>query len=233
MENFVRFVFGMLVFNCLVLVGYGQVERDSLILLNGRVYRGEIKTISTDFISLESLDKKGNPITSIFEPYRVFSYTQTGIEKIMYEQDDFKDNFLTVNEARNATLGSYDARQTFKPRTVFISSFVLGLGASLFDTYLPESAVLDPDYIGEQTSGGMFKKGPTIFPFIVPVVLTVSWSFPSFKVKSNQILQEELKNNEDYYRGYHRVAKQKRVLAALKGSVLGIGTGMIAYGILK
>lgn len=222
----------------LVMIGYcfsglSQGERDSLILLNGRVYRGELKSISTDFIVIENLDKKGNPLTSSFEPYRIFSYTIGLQEKVVYEQNDLKDNFLTVKEARYSTLGSYDARKTFKPTTVFVSSFVLGLGASLYDTFLPESHVKGPNYTGSQESGGLFKRSPSVFPFIVPVVLTVSWSFPSFKIKEHQMLQKDLKNNEDYYRGYHRIAKQKRMLAALKGSALGIGTGMIAYGIFK
>ncbi len=151
----------------------------------------------------------------------------------MYQQDELKDNFLTVNEARNATLGSYDARQTFKPRFVFWSSVALGYGMSLYDTYLLQKSVDHKDYSGVHQSGGFFKSRPTFTPIFVPLVLSVGWSLPSFKIKEKQIIQTHLFNDESYYRGYHRVARHQRVFAALKGSLIGIGAGLITYAVFK
>ncbi len=214
-------------------IAFGQAKLDSIILLNGRVYRGTILSASGDLLKYKETDKNGMEFNAEMDFYRIFSYTQGGEEHLIYQQDEFKDNFLSVDEARNATLGSYDARKTFKPRFVFWTSFALGYTAAIFDTYLPQSAIDNPNYIGTQTSAGLFKKGPTVFPFVVPVVLSASWSFPSFKIKENQMIQKQLLNDASYYRGYHRVAKQKRILGALKGSLIGIGAGLVTYAVFK
>lgn len=210
-----------------------QAEQDSILLLNGRVYRGTILSSDNGLLKFREIDKKGNEFNSEMDFYRIFSYTQAGQDHVVYEQDENKDNFLTVLEAKNASLGSYDARKTFKPRFVFWTSLALGYTASLFDTYLPQSVIDNPYYIGSQKSPGLFKKGPTMVPFAVPILLSASWALPSFKIRDSQMIQKHLLNDESYYRGYHRIAKQKRILSALKGSLIGIGAGLITYAVFK
>lgn len=218
---------------CLTPNGFSQVEKDSIILINGHVYRGTITNAAGDFISFKEEDRKGNTFTSQIESYRIFSYTQSGQTTTVYTPNEIGGDFLTVDEARKATLGSYDARQTFKPRFVFWSSLAIGYGASLYDTYLLQKTVDHEQYQGDYTSSGFFKSRPSFFPFLAPAVLSVSWSIPSFKVKKKQMIQVDLLNDESYYRGYHRIARQKRIFAALKGSFIGIGTGMLTYAFLK
>ena len=226
-------IIGILIFLLAGLSVYGQSEQDSIILLNGRVYRGTIISTSDNILTYKEIGRKGNEFTGVMEYYRLFSFTQNGMEKVIYEQDELKDNFLTVEEARNATLGSYDARQTFKPRFVFWSSFALGYGASLYDTYLLQKTIDHPDYLGDQKSKGFFKSDATFMPVLVPLVLSIGWSFPSFKIKEKQMIQMHLLNDESYYRGFHRIAKQKRILGALRGSLIGIGAGLVTYAIFK
>jgi hypothetical protein len=215
------------------LVSHSQTAQDSIILLNGRVFIGPVVSVSDGFLKYTETTKSGETFTSEFDIYRIFSYTQNGTETILYKQDDLKDNFLTVDEARNATLGSYDARKTFKPRFVFWSSMALGYGASIFDTYLLQKTVDHPQYVGTQTSGGLFKSRPTFMPIFAPLVLSVGWSLPSFKIKEKQMIQTHLLNDKSYYRGYHRIARHKRVFGALKGSLIGIAAGMITYAAFK
>ena len=220
---------------CLIntFISFSQAEQDSIILLNGRVYRGAVTSLNDGFLKFQETDKNGNSFTSEIATYRIFSYTQNGTENELYQQNEINNNFLTLDEARNATLGSYDARQTFKPRFVFWSSMAVGYSAALFDTYLQQSTIDHDNYVGDFTSSGLFKSKPTIFPFFIPAVLSVTWALPSFKIKENQIIQTHLLNNESYYRGYHRVAKQKRIIAALKGSLIGIGAGLVTYAVFK
>lgn len=225
------FVSFLLIFTSFL--SFGQSEQDSIILLNGRVYRGTINEVNNDFVLFSEKDKKGNILNSEMSNYRIFSYTKKGEETIVYKQNDQTANFLTENEARKATLGSYDARQTFKPRVVFWSSLALGYGMSLYDTYLQQKTIDHEDYNNEYNSRGFFKSNPTFLPIFVPLVLTASWAIPSFKIKEKQMIQMHLKNDESYYRGYHRIAKQKRMLAALRGSLIGIGAGMLTYAVFK
>ncbi|MFT5823677.1 MAG: hypothetical protein ACI8ZM_004939 [Crocinitomix sp.] len=215
------------------IVSTAQGEQDSIILLNGRVFHGPVTSIENGILKYQEKTKKGETFTGEFATYRVFSYTQKGTETILYKQDEAADNYLSVDEARNATLGSYDARQTFKPRFVFWSSFALGYGMSLYDTYLLQSTIDHENYIGSFTEGGLFKSQPTFVPMFIPLVLSASWSFPSFKLKEKQMIQTHLLNDESYYRGYHRVARQKRIFSALKGSLIGIGAGLITYAVFK
>ena len=214
-------------------ISFSQVESDSILLINGRVFRGMITEVSPEFVSFEEADKKGNKFSSQIESYRIFSYTKQGASTTVYEHDNLSDHFLTVEDARNATLGSYDARKTFKPRLVFWSSLAIGYSASLYDTYLMQKSVEHANYQGIHTSGGFFKSRPSLFPFLFPAVLSVSWSLPSFKIRPNQMIQKHLINDASYYRGYHRIARQKRIFAALKGSFIGIGAGMLTYAFLK
>ncbi|NOQ74704.1 MAG: hypothetical protein GQ574_22010 [Crocinitomix sp.] len=220
----------------MVLVSFGamaQGEQDSIILLNGRVFLGPVTSVENGILKYQETTKKGETFTGEFATYRVFSYTQKGTETILYKQDEASDNYLSVDEARNATLGSYDARQTFKPRFVFWSSFALGYGMSLFDTYLGQASIDHDDYIGPFTEPGLFKSRPTFAPIFVPLVLSAAWTFPSFKVREKQMIQTHLLNDESYYRGYHRVARQKRIFSALKGSLIGIGAGLVTYAVFK
>ncbi len=230
----IKFVLLTLFFSISFVQSIAQEIKDSIILLNGRSFIGEITKVENDFLSFNEKDKKGNLFTTEIATYRIFSYHQNNSETVLYKEGgEYKTNFLSVESARNATLGSYDARKTFKPKFVFWSSLVLGYGATLFDTYLPLSAINDPNYIGDQTSPGFFKSSPTISPILVPITLSVVWSLPSFRIKEHQILQKTLLNNADYYRGFHRVSKQKRVLTSLKGSLIGIGLGLVSYGIFR
>ena len=142
-----------------------------------------------------------------------------------------------MEEVRFTTLGSYDARKTFKPRFAFYSSIAIGLGVSMLDTYYSQKSYdkfVEVNLVPPTNAAvGFFGTGPTLMPLLVPLVLSASWALPTFKIKSHQILQKDLYGNEFYYRGFHRIAKQKRIFASIKGSVIGIGLGMISYSIFR
>jgi hypothetical protein len=229
-----RLIFYLLFFSCLTPV---FAQQDSIVLLNGRVYRGTVISFLND--TLKYTDPETEPGDLPFEitSERIFSFVVNGNESVVYKQDELKGDFLTVDEARFATLGSYDARKTFKPRVVFWSSLAIGYGLSLLDTYYTQQSY--DDFVAENgipptgAAVGFFGTGPTLMPFLSPLVLSTAWGLPSFKVKEKQVLQKDLFGNEIYYRGYHRVAKQKRVFAAAKGSVIGIGLGIISYAVFS
>ncbi|WP_027419499.1 hypothetical protein [Crocinitomix catalasitica] len=229
--NFVKTILFVSFFYLLPLASFSQSYTDSIILLNGRVYNGHVQSSENGLLTYEYPNKKGEVLLGFLDEYRVFSYTTQGKTSVLYKQNESMNNFLTTTEALNATLGSYDARQTFKPRVTFWSSLVIGCAASIYDTYLPESVLNNPKFT--YTEAGFFTKKPSLLPILVPLVLSAGWAIPSFKVKEKQILQTHLKNDESYYRGYHRVAKQKRILAALKGGLIGVGVGMLTYYVVQ
>lgn len=212
------------------LVKIGQSQNDSIIFLNGKVEHGTIEGLSktpSDSVLLFSVDGKKEEIST----YRIFSFTQDNNTQILYRPDEFKGDFLSIKETKAVTYGSYDARHTFKPYVAFVTGFALGLGASIFDTYLGKNSVKDT--VNYDLEPGFFKSKPSLFPFLVPPVVTVAWAIPSFKLKDKKILHKEYFKNENFYRGYQRIAKQKRMLSSLLGSVLGVGVGMSIYYIAQ
>jgi len=212
-------------------------QQDSIILLNGKAYRGSFNSIENDFLYYTGTEKKKENVLVEISTDRIFSYTVNGSETILYKQDELKGDYLTVDEARFTTLGSYDARKTFKPRVAFYSSLAIGLGVSILDTYYSQNAYDEFVSINgvppTKAAVGFFGTSPTLMPILVPLVLSATWGLPTFKIKSHQILQKDLVGNEFYYRGFHRIAKQKRIFAAIKGSAIGIGLGIISYSIFR
>ncbi len=206
-----------------------SAQTDSLLMLNGKVFVGEITASGNGSVTQSVLIRKDKIKTKQFAEYRVFATYKAGVERICYVQDDFLGNFLTIPEARSATFGSYDARKVVKPRFAFWSSFALGLGVSLIDTYLSQNEVDNPktDY----TNPGFFQHDPTIVHFFGPPILMAVWAIPKTKVKLKNMIHPQFHGDENYFRGYHRVARQKRMLAALRGTAFGALSGLLAYSV--
>jgi hypothetical protein len=217
---------------------FGQTEKDSILLLNGKVYHGKIigigKSEGDSILTFKEETKKGMVNTNLAF-YRIFSYTENGTEKIIYHQNEFLGNYLTVAETKDVTIGSYDARQTFKPTIPFWTTFVLGAGVSVMDTYLSQKTLDKPDYTNPYgyTSPGLFKDRLSLLPVLVPVVVSVGWSIPTFKLKRKKMIHQEYFNNANYYRGYHRIAKQKRMLGSMLGGFAGIASGWATHLIIN
>lgn len=208
-------------------------QSDSVILFNGKSYIGEIVKVENG--TLYITDKNNGSVDITLD--RIFSYTDDGKETICYAQSEFTGDFLTVDETRFATIGAYDARQTVKPRFAFYSSLALGLGISLLDTYYTQNAydnfVTENGYPPSKAHVGFFGAPPTLMPIFVPLILSASWAIPNLRIRPKQLLHDNMYGNENYYRGFNRVAKQKRILASLKGSAIGIGTGLLSYIIVS
>lgn len=209
----------------------GLAQQDSLILLNGRSYQGTIGRTNGGIISLTMEKKSGKKKQIDFASYRVYSYQKSGEPTTVYFQDELQGNFLSVTEARNATLGMYDARQVIKPRYAFWSSFAISFGAMIFDTYRSENVY---DELGNLTfEKGFFRSRISIFPFFVPPVMAGLWAIPKFRIRPKKMIHKQFENDPHYYRGYHRISRQKRILSALRGASLGILSGTLTYFIFR
>ena len=215
----------------ILFISYGQNFQDSVLLLNGKSYQSNM--IGMEGPSLHFQVKKNNgKIQDYFiADYRVFTYFKNGKETVVYNRNEDIGNFLSVDESKRYAIGAYDARNTYKTRFVFWSSFALGYGVSLWDSYLSPKA-FDANQFPE-LNAGFFGKSPTMVPFAVPVLLSASFGLPNIRVKQKFMLHKEMTGDKMYYTGFNSYSKQKRAFSALKGSALGLGLGLISYAILK
>ena len=202
-------------------------QEDSLLMLNGRTFKGDIGRTNDGIISITIPKKKGKTKQFDIASYRVFSYYKDGKATTVYNQDELQGNYLSVIESHNATMGMYDARITYKPRLAFWSSFAIGLGSSIYDTYRSKDVIgIDGEVEIEK---GFFNSPISVFPFFVPPTLTGIWAIPKLRVKQKHMLHNQFENDPHYYRGFNRISRQKRTLYALRGSALGVVTGILIH----
>ncbi|MBN4072489.1 hypothetical protein JYT74_00485 [Crocinitomix catalasitica] len=200
-------------------------------MLNGRSFKGEIGRTTGGIISINLQKKKGKTKLIQLSSYRIYSYVKGGEATTIYRQDELQGNFLSEIEARNATMGMYDARVKVKPRYVFWTSFALGLATTLFDNYRLKPVLdIDSNVI---IKSGWFKSNVSFFPFLVPPVVTGIWAIPKFRVRPKQMLHKQFENDPHYYRGFNRIHRQKRILYSLRGGALGVLTGLVTYFIFR
>ena len=107
-------------------------DKDSITLLNGKVYAGSGTKIENNFLKTNVTDKKGETYPMEFELSRVFSNVSSNEEKVFYAQDELQGDYLTLDETRFTTWGSRDARITSKPWGVFLSSLLISYGSFTF-----------------------------------------------------------------------------------------------------
>ncbi len=208
-----------------------QNYQDSVLLLNGKSYKCDVIGLEGSNLHFQIKDKKNVVDDYFISDYRIFSFTQAGKESVLYKKNEEIGNFLEVHESKRYAIGAYDARQTYKVPHVFISSLIVGYGVSIWDTYMTKKAVTNSEIPG--LKAGFFGKGPTLIPFSVPLLLTASFGLPNIRVRDKHMIHKDYINDQMYYNGFNSYSKQKRAFSALKGGALGVGLGLITYGILK
>jgi hypothetical protein len=205
-----------------------QIEKDSVMLMDGKTFSGSVVELTDDFLTFKlnpSGPKNKEQITNI-DRYRIFSYYQNGEEIVLYKQTDSPENFLTIDQARSAALGSYDAKNHYNVKPVFYSSAVLTLGFCLADTYL---TTRNKNLIGNpELKTGFFGRTPSIWPIASVLVLPIGFGIPSTKVRSKNLMNG-IRGDQYYYAGFNSTARQRRSFEALKGAATGLVLGYASY----
>lgn len=204
-------------------------NKDTILLLNGKTIACDILE-TDDFITQYQFSKKNGKIKSRFADNTNVFELQFAQKKdtVLYFQDTLIGNELTLPEMRNFVYGEKDARNRYKTHWYFVGGAALGFTSVLLDTYLyPKEA----NIIGENP--GPFKVSPSVFPIIVPFAYTLSVGLPKTRLKRKHISYWDLRNDEFYQRGFEKVARQKRIFAALESTLGGMALGYICYFIFR
>jgi hypothetical protein len=175
--------------------------QDKLLFLNGKILEGKILN-QTDY-EFSFQDKKNNQYN--IDKYRVFSYNKNETESIVYKYDTLAGNFLKVADMQLYVYGERDAHLTYNSH--FVSAVGLAVGGA---------------------TGYFMHKDQSFLYVATPFVYTaLTLPFGTSIKKQNQIKNKDFLKEDEYLRGYDRVARSKRTTNALKSSFVGMGVGFI------
>ena len=218
-------------FLLITVLSFAQNYQDSIILLNGISYKANIIEFKGGVLHFVIKDKKGQPKNFEITQSRLFSYYTDDKESIVYQKGLGLMDDLEVQEVKRYVIGSYDARQTYKPRYVFWTTLIATYGISLWDTYLTQNA-FDPNQFPD-LNAGFFGKGPTMVPFAAPLIFSLGFAIPKMRVRDKYIVHKNYHGDNMYYHGFNDYSRKKRLFGALKGSAIGLGLGLLSYSILR
>ena len=224
-------LFFSLLFTLITVIASAQNFKDSIILLNGVSFMANNINLTEGILKFDILNEEGTPSSLEITQSRIFSYHQNNKETVLYQANPLIIDDFKPFEMRRYVVGAYDARETYHGKTVFWTSMALAYGVSLWDTYLTPKA-FDPVQF-PNLNAGFFGKKPTMIQVLSPLVFTASFAFPKIKVKDKYLLHKNFYGDKMYYYGFNGYTRKKRIFAALKGSAIGVGLGLITYSILK
>lgn len=192
--------------NILLLVTFGMISltgycQDEILFLNGKILKGNILEKTKYEFTFEDESKK----QFIIDKYRVFSYTKKNEkESIVYEYDTLSGNFLKVEDMKMFVYGERDAHEGFKPHVA--NSLALGIGG---------------------VAGFMMQKDQSIAYVPIPLVYTaITLVFPT-KVNQKRLKDKQYLKEDEYLRGYERIARSRRTQTVLRNSVVGMAVGFL------
>jgi hypothetical protein len=215
-----------LLVGCALLFSSLITAQDKVLMTNGKVLRGKIKTEHEDYFSFDYYKKQGKVKSIELSKYRVFSVTNVdGTEAIHYKPDTAMGYTYSVNEMRMYIYGQRDAFNAYQPLPMFIFSYTVGLGSVLFDTY---QFTADPN-----TPAGFFQRTPSMFPITIPLAFTIGSGLFAPKIRKEYASDISFMASEHYIMGFKKIAKYKRLKNAFFGSALGVISGFVVYGIGK
>lgn len=184
-----------------ILVGFSaKTQNDEILFLNGKKLKGSL----LDKTKYEFTFKDNKEKQFLIDKYRVFSFTQNNKETIVYEYDTLSGNFLKVEDMKMFVFGERDAHYSFKPH--FSNYSALAVGAA---------------------SGFMMQKDQSFVYIPIPLVYTaVTLLFPT-KVNQKRLKETKYIKEDEYLRGYERIARSKRTQSVLRNSVIGMAAGFL------
>lgn len=177
--------------------------QDQVLMMNGQTITCKVLDDYSYEIKLEVPRKKEKTKTIYLDRSEIFSITKAGEEEhLYYEFDPEMGNNFTINEMRFFLAGEEDARIGYQPRGTFWVGVALGAG------------------------GTVYAQGALLGTLIVPFAYTGFQLLPNIHIKEKTIRNINHQYNEHYAIGYERVARNKKIMAALKGSAVGIAIGL-------
>jgi len=128
-----------------------------------------------------------------------------GTRKLLYFHDEGFGNYYTVDEMQDFIFGERDALLKYRGRAAFWGG--MGFGAVT----------------------GFALQG-SVFSIVTPFVWTLGATFPVIRIKE-KYMSDPTRKTQPYKSGFARTARTRNMIQGLKGSVIGLGIGVLSYSI--
>lgn len=203
-------------------------QSDSILFMNGKIKLIKIDSVN-NFNLFYTYKSKEKSITRS----KVFSYSSTRQNSILYS--DRSIDYLSQEQMRTLIIGKQIGLAKYDNKGIIISSFVLSLASSLFDTYESINDVTkNPDFTSSQfSSNRFFAREPTFAQILMPLTYTFTITAFRPKLKSKHLQNQSFLQNELIIEGFQTTAKRKKFYGAMFSGVTGTIVGMISYVVFK
>jgi hypothetical protein len=183
-----------------MLLGENLQAQDKLLFLNGKEVEGSI--LSKNNYELTFKDTKNKEFT--VDTYRLFSYNQNNTENVIYKFDTLEGNFLKVEDMKMFVYGERGAYESFSSPVANITGLIIGGAAG---------------YLMQKDQSFIYVTAPLVYT-------TLTLPFPT-RLKQKKLTNTDHIKDDEYLRGYERVARSKRTQNALKSSIIGTAAGFL------
>jgi len=204
---------------------YVQTEEDSILLMNGKYRYGFV-----DSAGVHDLHYSFNKKIALG---KVYSYSMGGVNKIHYSNRSI--DYLTQEQMRTLITGKQIGLKQYDNKAIIVSSFLLSLSSSVFDTYESINDPLkNPDFTSPQFSGDrFFAREPSFAQLLMPFTYTFTINAFKPRLKSKHLSNQNYLENELVIEGFQTTAKRKKFYGAMFSGIAGTLTGLLGYAIFK
>jgi len=213
-----------------LLIVFNVSAQDKLLLLNGRIDKGEIIADKESIFDFKIYKNGGKEKIIPYDKSRIFSITNiNGKESLLYKKDSSIGNFLSENRMRMYIYGQRDAHENFGIGRHLFGGFLLGFAATVFDTYEFGPSKKEIAEGATPVPTGFFLRDPSIFPVLFPLSIPLGVSLLPSKIIKDDVSSIEYLNSEEYVEGFSKVKKVKRLKSSFLGSLSGMAIALISY----
>ncbi len=217
-----------------LLIVFNVSAQDKLLLLNGRIDKGEITEDKESIFDFKIYKNGGKEKIIPYDKSRIFSITDiNGKESVLYKKDSSIGNFLSENRMRMYIYGQRDAHENFGVGRHLFGGFLLGFAATIFDTYEFGPSKKEIADGATPVPTGFFLRDPSVFPVLFPLSIPLGASLLPSKIIKDDVSSIEYLNSEEYVEGFNKVKKFKRIKNSFLGSLSGMAIALISYYVLN
>ncbi len=201
-------------------------SQDTLLLLTGKMYSGQITEISNNYIRVRAEGFRINKSKLIYKD-ELFSYFKNNYNNIIYTPDSINEAAFNTLEMEYFIKGIQAGKKQYHAPFATLGGFTAGVTGGVFGFW---GALIPSSYI--LITGIKTPKAETNFYNTNNIQIPGNNTNLNYGLKYTSTMEVSSTDNQKYSSfyesGYRTSAKDKKIKNSIKGSVLGIITCVAA-----